>query len=109
METVKVLLALAALLQLSVALPNDVPTIDITRYFEASASSTCGEQGDTPTLYEEQGNTVVFANCSSGEHVAALMLDGDPDTYWQSEIGVTPVEVTFALQQVSVYVASLAS
>lgn len=100
MEVVKTVTALAALLQLCAAFSPDQPAIDVSRYFEVMANSTCGE-GDTPTLFEAQSTPGARSNCSSGEHEAPLMLDGDPGTSWQSETGATPVEITFTLREVS--------
>ena len=85
------------LLQMCVAFPQDSPNFDVTSYFGVTINSTCG---DPPTLYESQSNPGVFANCSSGEHDAQFVLDGDINTWWQSENGATPVLFTFSLQQV---------
>ena len=95
----KALLLLAGLLQAFASSPYDLPTIDVSRYFNVSANSTCG-QGVTPTMYAGQGsNAGMFANCSSEEHRARLMLDGVPETFWQSENGETP-SITFTIKEV---------
>lgn len=74
------------------------PSFDVTRYFNLTANSTCG---DPPTLFEDRNAPGVLLNCSAGEHEAHFALDGDLNTRWQSANGDNPVSFTFSLQQVS--------
>ena len=74
--------------------------IEVSQYFSVSANSTCGE-GDTPTSFVTAGGDEV--NCTRGDHEAAFILDGNLDTWWQSENNATPVAITFSLQQVELY------
>ena len=92
-----VLLSIA--LRLCTALSSDAPSFDVTQYFSIAANSTCG--GDPPTLFQDQLNIGVLVNCSVGEHEPQLAVDGDPDTWWQSANGDSPVELVFSLEQVS--------
>ena len=89
---------LLALLHACAAFSPSPLQIEVSQYFTASTNSTCG---DPPTLFEEPQNPGVLLNCTSGDHDAELALDGDLDTWWQSENGVTPVSITFTLQEVS--------
>ena len=81
------------------ALSADVPHVGLTQYFVLSSSSSCG---DAPGAIEFPQNSGLFQNCSAGQHTIALATDEDPNTWWQSAAGETPVDVTIALQQVCV-------
>ena len=101
MARAAVLLAvlLTVALRLCTALSPDAPSFEVTQYFSLAANSTCG--GVPPTLVLDQLNPGEFVNCSIGERDSQLAVDGDPDTWWQSANGDTPVELVFSLQQVS--------
>ena len=88
---------LSAALQLCTAFSSAGPSFEVTQYFSLAANSTCG--GDPPTLFQDQFNGGI-ANCSVGEHDPQLAADGDPNTWWQSANGDTPVELVFSLEQV---------
>ena len=100
MAKIAALLA-AFVLLLDVGCSANSPTassFDVTRYFNLTTNSTCG---DPPTLFEDRSAPGVLLNCTAGEHDARFALDGDLNTRWQSANGDTPVSLTFSLQQVS--------
>ena len=66
--------------------------LDVTSFFEIQTNSTCG--GEPPTLFLARSGT--FLNCSLGEYNASLAVDGDLNTWWQSQNGDDPVAVTFS-------------
>lgn len=68
-------------------------SLDVTEYVSFAANSTCV---DTPPIEVSED----VSSCSE-DHNAQLALDGDPDTWWQSENGETPVELSFTLENVS--------
>lgn len=96
------LLVLLMAVGLSTGLLENQPSIDVTNFFTvSSATSTCG--ADTPpTSYEEPQNSDQFQTCGSGElHFSAEnVLDGNSSTKWQSENGVSPVDVNFVIAEV---------
>lgn len=67
-----------------------------TQLFELTTNSTCG--GDPPTSFVYNNQTFT---CSTGEHHAMLALDGDFNTWWQSNNGDDPVSLTFSGLEVS--------
>ena len=73
------------------------PRLDATQLFSLVTNSTCG--GDPPTLFESRSGE--FMNCSVGEHNASFAVDGDPNTWWQSQNGDDPVVLTFSLTEVT--------
>ena len=69
-------------------------SLDVTRFFSFNASSTCGESPAVGSGFEPP-------SCMPGERDTLFALDSDLGTWWQSEDGVSPVELTFSLQNVS--------
>lgn len=72
------------------------PSLDVTNLFSLEINSTCG--GETPTLFESRSGEL--SNCSLDEHNSSYAVDGDPNTWWQSQNGDTPLALTFTLSEV---------
>ena len=88
-----VLIPIAMLSTLAQSLGSENrPRVDVTQLFDIKANSTCG--GEPPTSFQSRFGTVL--NCSLGEHNASFALDGDPNTWWQSQNGDDPVALTFS-------------
>lgn len=100
MERALTLLAVAVLFQLYTSAAVTGESIDVTNYFSFAANSTCG---NTPTIFDQlaSGAPDEVFSCFLGEHNASFALDGDLNTWWQSENGESPVQMTFTLENVS--------
>ena len=83
-------------------LPGSQPSVDLTELFPiSSATSACGS--DTPlTSYEEPQNSGLFQTCGSGgnEFPVQSLQDGNSSTKWQSENGISPVQLNFTISEV---------
>lgn len=104
MASLHVLLAtvfLVQLLQLSSA--TSIEGLDVTRFFSFEASSTCGETPPSGSGSSSSGDRegLQLSDCPPGERNVSFALDGDVESWWQSEDGASPVELTFSLQSVS--------
>ena len=96
MASLCVLLAVGVLVQLHISAGfRGGLGPDVTRFFSLEASSTCG---DTPPSGSGDGLGIV--SCLPGERNVSFVLDGDLESWWQSEDGESPVELTFSLQNV---------
>ena len=100
MARVLALFAAAVLVQLYTSTAVTGESLDVTSYFSFAANSTCG---NTPTISDQLASGVpseIFS-CFFGEHNASFALDSDLGTWWQSENGESPVQMTFVLENVS--------
>lgn len=95
--SISVLYLLVISSTICLALSENQPSIDLTSYFEVSATSTCG---DPPTFFDSPKNSGQFGICSGTNYSIDNVIDGDNTTRWQSANGDSPVDVTFTLAQV---------
>ena len=96
MRSLCVLFVVGLLVQLHMTSAGFKGGPDLTRFFSLEASSTCG---DTPP---SGSGDLGIVSCLPGERNASFVLDDDLESWWQSEDGESPVELTFSLQNVSV-------
>jgi len=89
------LLAIGLLILVPICGSLALNSFDVTRLFSLSANSTCGEG-----LAGSGEGLVGSAGCLPGQHNESFALDGDLDTWWRSEDGVSPVELLFNLENV---------
>ncbi len=94
MASLCVLLAVGVLVQLHISAGfRGGLGPDVRRFFSLEASSTCG---DTPP----SGSGLGIVSCLPGERNVSFVLDDDLESWWQSEDGESPVDLTFSLQNV---------